>query len=76
MDFILFIFDQERDERLYNQWLHTSMQQSFKDFKKAQGQQNIRKKKAEKPVTKDEEKRLLDFATQFIKPNKPESEVD
>ena len=73
LDFILFVFEKEQDERIYEQWLHTNMQQSFKDFKKAQNYRSIRKKKSEKPITKEEEKQMLDFALQFIKPS--ESEV-
>lgn len=75
LDFIFYLFDQDQEERLYNQWLHTSMQQSFADFKKAQQVKKIRKSKADKPVTKEDEQKMLAFATQFIKPNKPESEV-
>ncbi|QFG47600.1 peptide methionine sulfoxide reductase [Lapidilactobacillus dextrinicus] len=62
---------------MYNQWLHTTMQQSFKDFRKAQGLKSIRNKEKE-PITKEQEQKMFDFATQFVKPNKlkPESEVD
>lgn len=74
LDFIFYLFDQEGEDRLYNQWLHTSMQQSFKDFKKTRQHQKIRKSKADKPVTKEDEKRMLEFAAQFVKP-KPEREV-
>ena len=74
LDFIFYLFDQDQEERLYNQWLHTSMQQSFSDFKKAQKVKKIRKSKADKPVTKEDEQKMLAFATQFIKPN-PESGV-
>lgn len=70
LDFILYLFETEREERVYNQWLHTNMQQSFKDFKAAQNYQSIRKKQKEKPVTKEEEKEMIDYALQFIKPSK------
>lgn len=76
LDFILYLFEVEQEERVYNQWLHTNMQQSFTDFKEAQNYKTIRKKKADAPVTKEQEKAMLDYALQFIKPNKPqESEV-
>lgn len=75
LDFIFYLFDKESEERLYNQWLHTSMQQSFAEFKKTQQVQKIRKSKADKPVTKKDEEQMLAFATQFIKP-KPESGVN
>ncbi|MDT2485057.1 peptide methionine sulfoxide reductase [Enterococcus avium] len=74
MDFISYFFEADQDERVYNQWLHTSMTQSFKDFKKEQDVQTIRKKKIETPLSKEEESQRLAFATQFIKP-KQKSEV-
>lgn len=76
-DFISWLFEEEREEKLYNQWLHTQMTQSFNDFKKQQGITSGRNQKV-KSVSKEEQKEALDFAYQFIKPNKPlpESEVD
>lgn len=71
LDFILYLLEIEREERVYQQWLHTNMQQSFADFKKAQNFKTIRKKELSKPVTKEDEKQMLDFAMQFIKPNSP-----
>ncbi|EPI05044.1 peptide methionine sulfoxide reductase domain protein [Enterococcus faecalis 13-SD-W-01] len=76
-DFISWLFEEEREEKLYNQWLHTQMSQSFNDFKKQQGITSGRNQKV-KSVSKEKQKEALDFAYQFIKPNKPlpESEVD
>lgn len=72
-DFILWLFEQEREEMLREQWLHTQMTQSFKDFKKQQmSASGITKAKV---PTKEEQQKSLDFAFQFIKPQKTESEV-
>lgn len=73
-DFILWLFEEEREEKLYNQWLHTQMTQSFKEFKKQQMSANgIAETKI---PSKEEQQKSLDFAYQFIKPTKPlESEV-
>lgn len=76
MDFILYLFETEQEERVYTQWLHTSMQQSFKDFKKAQGLQKTRKTKADRSVTEKDVEERLQFATQFIKPKIDESGVE
>lgn len=78
MDFLLYLFEEEREERLYNQWVHTTMQQSFQDFKEAQGLQSVRNRKNSQPINKDEEKDLLNFASRIIRSTKPnpESGVD
>lgn len=75
MDFLSYFFETDQDERVYDQWLHTQMSESFKEFKKRQKVESIRKKKSQQPVTKEEESERLAFATQFIKPNKKDSEV-
>lgn len=74
-DFIFYLFEVDQEERLYNQWLHTNMQQSFKDFKKQQNVVSLRKRKNSKPVTKQEEQDLLAFASQFVKPTKTGGET-
>lgn len=70
-DFILNLMKKIQDEALREQWLHTQMTQSFKDFKKQQGFTEV------KSISKEEQAQSLNYAYQFIKPNKPlESEVD
>lgn len=73
MDFILYIKEAEQEEKIYGQWLHTQMTQSFQDFKKQQKYRPLRNNKA-KSTTKEEQQKALDFASQFVKPPK-ESEV-
>ncbi|EAD0738589.1 peptide methionine sulfoxide reductase [Listeria monocytogenes] len=75
-DFILYLQDTEQEERVYNQWLHTQMTQSFKEFKKQQNIQSVRKKKVQ-VTSKEAQQAALDYAFQFVKPNQPiKSEVE
>lgn len=73
-DFLLWLFEERQEESLREQWLHTQMTQPYKDFKKQQMSASGRTKT--KIPTKQEQQKSLDFAYQFIKPDKPlESEV-
>lgn len=74
--FIAWLFEEVREETLKEQWLHTQMTQSFKDFKKQQlAKTGVSTVKA---VSKQAQQQALDFAYQFIKPTPlmSESEVD
>lgn len=75
-DFILYLQEVEQEERVYKQWLHTQMTQSFNDFKKQQNIQSMRKNKV-KVSSKEEQQAALDYAFQFVKPNQSiKSEVE
>ncbi|UQF24209.1 peptide methionine sulfoxide reductase [Vagococcus lutrae] len=65
--------DQEREELLWEMWVHTSMEKPFKDFKKEQKAKSFRQKQKAKPVTEETEKKLFDFASQFVKIKPPQS---
>ncbi|WP_241161948.1 MULTISPECIES: peptide methionine sulfoxide reductase [unclassified Enterococcus] len=74
-DFILWLFEEQQEEALREQWLHTQMTQSFNEFKKQQGVRKGRNQQT-KTISKEEQEKALAFAYQFIKPNDlPESEV-
>ncbi|MDT2818660.1 hypothetical protein P7H42_02625 [Vagococcus lutrae] len=49
------------------------MEKPFKDFKKEQKSKSFREKQKAKPVTEETEKKLLDFASQFVKIKPPQS---
>lgn len=70
-DYIFYLLDQERDDLLWDMWLHTSMEKSFIDFKKEQKVVPFRKKQNKKVLTEEVEKKLLDFATQFVAIKEP-----
>lgn len=74
INFMLYIDDQDMDDKRYQQYLRTDMSMSFEDFKSAQGYTGSRNTKVNKPSTVDDEQASLDFANQFIKPKSPRKE--
>lgn len=66
--------DKKKDDDLWQVWLHTTMDKSFKDFKKQQKVQHIRRRKKRQQVTETQENALLAFASQFVKP-KPANDL-
>lgn len=68
--------DKDKEELLWDMWVHTSMEKSFKEFKKMQNVQSIRKKQKTSVVTDEQEKELLKFASQFVNINQQNKEGD
>lgn len=68
--------DKDKDELLWDMWVHTSMEKSFKEFKKMQNVQSVRKKQKTSVVNDEQEKELLKFASQFVNINQQEKEDD
>jgi uncharacterized protein YdaU (DUF1376 family) len=64
-DFILFIFEKEQEDILWDVWLHKDVNEDFKTFKKKK-MRTIRKKKV-KSVSKDDEQKAIALASRFIK---------
>lgn len=65
LDFILYLFEQEQEEILWDIWLTTDKRVSFKDFK-SRRLTPIRAKKV-KALSKEEEAQTLAKASQFIR---------
>ena len=65
-DFILFIFEEEQDDILWEIWLNKEVKEDFKTFKKSRSK-SLRKKKIPK-VTKEDEQKSIALATRYIKP--------
>jgi hypothetical protein len=67
-DFILYIFEQQNEERVWDLWLATDKAESFADFRKDKVQTVRQKKRGFKPqATKESTEEMLKFASQFIK---------
>ncbi|MGO3650960.1 peptide methionine sulfoxide reductase [Vagococcus sp.] len=75
-DFFFYLMDKDKEELLWDMWVHTSMEKSFKEFKKMQNVQSIRKKQKTSVVTDEQEKELLKFASQFVNINQQNKEGD
>ena len=67
-DFILQLYDEEREEDLWETWLHKDQKDDFKTFKKKYFTQAYKKKP--KAISKEEEERNIAHAMRFIKPIK------
>ena len=65
-DFILQLYDEEREEDLWDTWLHKDQKDDFKTFKKKYFKQAHRNKP--KALSKEEEERNIANAMRFIKP--------
>ena len=65
-DFILFVFEEEQDDILWEIWLNKEVKQDFKTFKKSRSK-SIRKKKIPK-VTQEDEQKSIALASRYIKP--------
>lgn len=75
-DFFFYLMDKDKEELLWDMWVHTSMEKSFKEFKKMQNVQSVRKKQKTSVVTDEQEKELLKFASQFVNINQQNKEGD
>lgn len=64
VDFVLYLYDKENEETLWEMWLSKDIEKDFKEFKKEQ-YHTIRKNPVDL-ITKDKERENLDFASQFI----------
>ena len=76
IDFIIYLEDQEMDEKRYQQYLQTDMSISFEDFKSVQKYTSMRKKTKQPEFTAEDEKASLDFANSFIHPKRKETETE
>lgn len=65
-DFILQLFDKENEEELWETWLHKEYKDSFKEFKKKYFKKMQRSNI--KILSKEEEQKIIERATQFIRP--------
>lgn len=65
-DFILQLFDKQNEDELWDTWLHKEQKDDFKTFKKKYFK-SMYKKKA-KPLSKEEEEKVIANAMKFIKP--------
>lgn len=65
-DFILQIFDKENEEEIWQTWLHKEYKDSYKEFKKKYLKKLYKSKV--KVLSKEEEQRIIENATKFIKP--------
>lgn len=65
-DFILSLIDKDREEELWETWLHKDQDKSFEDFKKKYFKK-LRKDKKE-ILSKEEEQKNIQNAMRFIKP--------
>ncbi|MFC6464950.1 hypothetical protein ACFP65_08210 [Marinilactibacillus sp. GCM10026970] len=65
-DFILYLFDQENQDQLYETWLHKDQESNFQDFKKKH-YKKINKEKS-KQLTEQKEKEIIAESFKFIKP--------
>jgi 3-phenylpropionate/cinnamic acid dioxygenase small subunit len=64
--FLEYAQEQLIDERAWEQYLMTTMEVSFYDFKKKSGYLPKRKQKEEKLMTEEEKQQVLDFADTFL----------
>jgi len=64
VDFVLYLYDKENEETLWEMWLSKDIEKDFKEFKKEQ-YHTIRKNSVDL-ITKDKERENLEFASQFI----------
>ncbi|MDC0826989.1 MAG: peptide methionine sulfoxide reductase [Lactococcus petauri] len=65
VDFILYLYEKENEETLWETWLSKDIQKDFKEFKQ-EHTQPLRVKQTE-IISKEQEQNNLDFASQFIK---------
>ena len=65
-DFILFLFEQEQDDILWEVWLNKEIKEDYATYKKSRSL-TLRKVNIKK-VTEDDEQKAIDLATRFIKP--------
>lgn len=65
-DFILFVFEEEQDDILWDIWLNKEVKEDFQSFKKSRSK-SLRKKKIPK-VTQDDEQKAISLASRYIKP--------
>jgi hypothetical protein len=72
VDLIHYLYDNEKEQMLWEQYLHSDMQMSFDKFKKKQKFRSMREMKASKAITPEEEQENLSFAYKFVKPREKE----
>lgn len=65
-DFILSMFDKDKEDELWETWLHKDQQNTFKDYKKKY-YKKIRNTKKE-ALSKEEEQKNIENAMKYIKP--------
>lgn len=65
-DFILQLYDKEKEDEIWQTWLHKEKQLSYEDFKKKHLKRMYKTKV--KTLSKEEEQKIIENATRFIKP--------
>lgn len=61
--FILRLSDEENEKQLWEIWLHKPIEDDFKTFK----QKHYKKTNIQKPLSVDEEKKIIETNMKFIK---------
>ena len=65
-DFVLQMFDKENEDEIWQTWLHKEMKLNYADFKKKYLKRMYKSKV--KSLSKEEEQKIIENATRFIKP--------
>jgi len=65
-DFILYLFDMDIEDSIWETWLHKEWKKSFPEFKKAHYKGMYKEKT--KLLSKEEEQAVINNAMRFIKP--------
>jgi hypothetical protein len=65
VDFILYLYEKENEETLWETWLSKDIQKDFKEFKQ-EHTRPLRVKPVEL-ISEERERENLEFASQFIK---------
>lgn len=65
-DFIFMLFDKENEEELWQTWLHKETTLGYAEFKKKYFTKMHKPKT--KALSKEDEKKIIENAIQFIKP--------
>ena len=65
-DFILSMFDKDKEDELWDTWLHKDQQNTFIDFKKKYFKKMRKEKK--QALSKEEEQKIIESSMRFIKP--------
>lgn len=65
-DFILQLYDKENETEIWETWLHKEKQLSYADYKKKYLKRMYKAKI--KPLSKEDEQKIMENAARFIKP--------
>lgn len=66
-DFVLQLYDEVSEDRLWNLWINKDVEENWKDFKKKHFKALYHGNKV-KALTKEQEKQIIENNIRFIKP--------